>query len=414
MSISERYEDIAHCNRCGFCQTACPVFRSTGVESGVARGRLALLRALIEERLEWTSELEAPLYTCLLCGACTSNCFPAIPTSELVIAARSEYLERVGRSPVHRLLFDQLLPYPRRLHLAARAAAFGKNSGAARLARALGLLRVFGRSFSEAERIVERLPAHPFRDRFKPGTVAGRGERLRTAYFVGCGIDVVDHSAGEATFALLRRISRSVTVLENNCCGLPAWSYGDLPAARRLAGRNLQMLRDVPADVIVSDCSSCTGFLKKYARLFPEGHLLGSAASEVASRCRDLSEIVAADRPSSSPDLRGRRLTFHDPCHASRGQGIVNEPRALLRRIPGVDFVELPEADWCCGGAGSYALSHYGLSMQVLDRKIENLRKSGADMLLTTCPACILQLSHGVRRHGLDAKVEVRHLSEVI
>lgn len=412
MTIAERYEDVAHCNRCGFCQTACPVFRSTGVESGVARGRLALLRALIEHRIEWTPELEDPLYTCLLCGACTGNCFPAIPTSDLVIAARAEYLQRVGRTSVHHLLFDKLLPYPRRLHLAARAAALGKNSGATRLARALGLLRVFGRSFSEAERIVERLPARPFRERVAPGTLAGDGDRRQTAYFVGCGIDVVHPAAGDATLARLRRVNRTVTVLANNCCGLPAWSYGDLDAARRLAGMNLEVLGGAAADVIVSDCSSCTSFLKRYPELFPEGHRLASAARAVAARCRDLSEVLAQEPVEGRSDVRGRRITFHDPCHASRGQRIADPPRRLLRRIPGAEVVELPEADWCCGGAGSYALSHYELSMRVLERKMENVRRTGADLLVTTCPACIVQLSHGVRRHGLT--VEVRHLSEVL
>ena len=128
MGISEYYDEISQCNKCGFCQVACPIFRSTGHESGVARGRLALLRAIIEGRLDWDKELEEPLFDCLGCGACTSNCFPAVPTSELIIKARSEYLEKVYRKPIHRMLFDHLLPYPRRLHLAARAVALSRDT----------------------------------------------------------------------------------------------------------------------------------------------------------------------------------------------------------------------------------------------------------------------------------------------
>jgi glycolate oxidase iron-sulfur subunit len=412
MNVSERYDDIAHCNGCGFCQTACPIFRSTGYEGGVARGRLALLRAVIEGRLEWSPELEEPLYSCLLCGACTSNCFGAIPTAELVTAARAEYLEKVGRKSIHRLLFDTLLPYPRRLHLAARAAALGKNSGASELARALGLLRIFGRDLSRAEAIVDRLPARPFRERFKPGVYDGQGRGRPVAYFVGCGVDVVSHAVGEATLGLLRRFSRSVRVLENNCCGLPAWSYGDLDAARRLAGKHLPLIEAAGADLVVTDCSSCTGFIKKYPELYSESDPRRSLAESVAAKARDVSEWLAAEVVPISRALEGRRVTFHDPCHAVRGQGLGREPRELLRRMSGAEFVELPEADWCCGGAGSYALSHYDLAMQVLDRKMGNLEKTGADLLVTTCPACILQLSHGVRRRGL--KIEVRHLTEVV
>jgi glycolate oxidase iron-sulfur subunit len=298
------------------------------------------------------------------------------------------------------------------LHLAARAVAVGKNSGASQWARALGLLRIFSRSFSQAEEIVEHLPMRPFRDRFKPGVFEGQGRNLRIAYFVGCGIDVVNHSAGEATLALLRRFGRSVTVLGNNCCGLPAWSYGDLAAAHKLAVKNLQVLEHVKADLIVSDCSSCTAFLKKYPELFPETDPQRAASVSVASRARDFAEFLTAEGFLSASSFRGKRLTFHDPCHASRGQRLVKEPRTLLRGIPDSEFVELPEADWCCGGAGSYALSHYELSMKVLDRKVENVRKTGAHTLVTTCPACIVQLSYGVRRHGL--KVDVRHLSQVV
>jgi len=296
--------------------------------------------------------------------------------------------------------------------LAARAAALGKNSGASELARALGLLRIFGRDLSRAEAIVDRLPARPFRERFTPGVYDGQGRGRPVAYFVGCGVDVVSHAVGEATLGLLRRFSRSVRVLENNCCGLPAWSYGDLDAARRLAGKHLPLIEAAGADLVVTDCSSCTGFIKKYPELYPESDPRRSLAESVAARARDVSEWLAAEVVPFSRALEGRRVTFHDPCHAVRGQGLVKEPRELLRRMPGAEFVELPEADWCCGGAGSYALSHYDLAMQVLDRKMGNLEKTGADLLVTTCPACILQLSHGVRRHGL--KVEVRHLTEVV
>jgi glycolate oxidase iron-sulfur subunit len=412
MPISAHYDEIAHCNHCGFCQVACPIFRSTGYEGGVARGRLALLRAVIEGRLQWSPELEEPLYSCLLCGACTSNCFPAIPTADLVTTARSEYLDKVGRKSIHHLLFDKLLPYPRRLHLAARAVALGKNSGVSELARALGLLRIFGRDLSRAEEIVERLPAQPFRARFKPGLYEGQGRSQRVAYFVGCGVDVVSHAAGEATLALLRRHARSVQVLDNNCCGLPAWSYGDLPAAAKLADKNLPVLAAGGIDAIVTDCSSCTGFIKKYARLFPDGDPRQRVAESIAAKARDVSEWLAAEVIACSKGLQGKRVTFHDPCHASRGQGLVKQPRELLQKMPGAEFVELPEADWCCGGAGSYALSHYDLAMQVLARKMENLKKTAADVLVTTCPACIVQLSYGVRRHGL--KVQVRHLTEIL
>jgi glycolate oxidase iron-sulfur subunit len=410
--ISKYYDEISHCNRCGFCQVACPIFRSTGHEGGVARGRLALLRAIIEGRLEWSPEVEEPLFDCLLCGACTANCFPAIPTSDLVIRARAQYLKTVGRKSIHRLLFEQLLPYPRRLHLAARAVALGKNTGVADLAGALGLLKIFGRDLVHANEIVERFPARPLREKIKTGVHHGKGQSLRIGYFVGCGVDIITQEAGRATLQLLKKIGRSIHVLENCCCGLPAWSYGDLKAARKLADRNLAVLNAKEFDVIVTDCSSCAAFLKKYPQLFAEGDWQQPLAAAVSARVKDMVQLIhSMEALGSSPDATVA-VTYHHPCHAARGQGLSAEPGEILNRLPRVEYRPLPEADWCCGGAGSYAFSHYALAQQVLDRKMENLKQTHADLLVTSCPACIMHLSYGVRKHGLNTRV--CHISELI
>jgi glycolate oxidase iron-sulfur subunit len=412
VDIAARYDDISQCNKCGFCQVACPIFRSTGHESGVARGRLALLRAIIEGRLEWDTEIEAPLFDCLLCGACTANCFPAIPTADLVLNARSVYLDRVGRKSIHKLLFEHLLPYPRRLHWAARAVALGKNSGLSDVAQALGLLRIFGPNLSRANEIVDRFPNRAFRDKNKPGVYEGRGALLRVGYFVGCGVDVITQRAGNATLQLLQRMAKEVHVLDNCCCGLPAWSYGDMAAARKLAEKNLDIFTAGDLDVIVADCSSCASFLRKYPIVFPSGHRRHQAAASFKTRVRDMVMLLFEHQTQSTVDREPLTVTYHDPCHASRGQGIVKEPREILKQLPGIEFKELPEADWCCGGAGSYAVSHHALSRQVLDRKMDNLKLTGADLLVTSCPACVIQLSFGVRRHGLNTRV--LHISEII
>ena len=297
MTLSAHYDEIAHCNKCGFCQVACPVFRATGHESGVARGRLALLRAIIEGRLEWSPDIEAPLFDCLLCGACTSNCFPAIPTADLVVQARTEYLARVGRKPVHRLLFDQLLPYPQRLHMAAAAVALGKKTRLSRLAEALGLLRIFGHDFASAQEIVDTFPVKALRDRRPSGAYPGQASHATIGYFVGCGVDIIQQAAGEATVGLLQSSGHTVEILDNCCCGLPAWSFGDIAVARRLAGKNLRHLDVDRYDVVVTDCSSCAAFLKKYPSLFPPGDARRASAETFAAKVRDVTEwLTAIDR----------------------------------------------------------------------------------------------------------------------
>ncbi|MBM4031419.1 MAG: (Fe-S)-binding protein [Planctomycetes bacterium] len=412
MDIAEHYDQIVRCNRCGFCQTACPIFRATGHEAGVARGRLALLRALIEKRIEWSPDLKEPLFACLLCGACTAHCFPAVPTADLLTAARGEFLQKLGRSRLHRILFHRLLPYPRRLRLAARAAALGKRTRLSSVAKALGLLRIFGRDFPRAEAIVESFPRRFLREKIKPGLYEGQGEKLHLAYFVGCGMDIMSPAAAEATMRLLKASAKLVTVLPNCCCGLPAESYGDREAAQKLAAKNLDLLAAAPCDAIVTDCSSCAAFLKKYPALFPESDPRRKEADKLASRTRDLVELLSSSSSRVTRHASGLIVTWHDPCHSSRGQKLVKEPREILKSLPGIEYRELPEADWCCGGAGSYALSHYDLARQVLDRKIDNVVKTGASVLVTSCPACILHLSYGIRLRKLP--IRVCHISELL
>lgn len=411
MTIAEHYDEIARCNRCGFCQVACPIFRATGHEAGVARGRVALVRALVEKRIPWDNELQEPLFNCLLCGACTANCFPGVATAELLVDARAEYLEKVGRQQIHRLLFNHILPYPKRVRMAARAVALSKRSGLSNLADALGLLRAFGRDFPKAQRIVKRLPERAFRDKVRPGVLDGVGQ-LRIGYFVGCGIDALLPDTAEATLHILRSLGRTVEVLDNCCCGLPAITYGDQPAAQAMAEKNVRLLERGEFDAIVTDCSSCASFLKKYPTLFPESDPRRQAAEVQAAKVRDIVQLLPQAAPPPEPKA-GEKLivTYHDPCHACRGQGLAREPRDLLRSLPGVEFRELPEADWCCGGAGSYAVYHYDLSLKVLERKLDNLERTGAHLLVTSCPACITHLSFGIQRRGLP--VRVCHIAEL-
>ncbi len=436
MTVSANYDAIAKCNKCGFCHVACPIFRSTGHESGVARGRLAMLRGIIEERVEWNQEMEDPLFTCLGCGACTTNCFGAVPTADLILNARAEYFDKVGKKPAHRLLFEHLLPYPKRLHLAARAAALGKNTGASKLANALGLLRIFGRDLPKAEGIVEKLPLTSFRGMIKPQTYEGRGNGPRIGYFVGCGVDVIQVDAGKATFESLQKVGKSVTVMNNCCCGLPPWSYGDIDNTKVLAEKNLKAFAETDVDVIVTDCSSCASFLKEYKKVFADEPLKLELIEKTRAKIKDVVEFLYSSKFGES-GAKGAEVvdsyhdahagteavqavlaksgkavvTYHDPCHAVRGQGIKSESRELLKSLPNVEFRELPEADWCCGGAGSYALTHYDLSQKVLDRKINNLKKTEADILVTSCPACMIQLAWGIRKHGL--KTRIFHISEM-
>jgi glycolate oxidase iron-sulfur subunit len=401
-------EELYKCNRCGFCQTRCPIYRITGLESSVARGHFARLQAVLEEGLPLDSAIRESLFSCLMCRACTAECPPAIETDRIIAAARASYVAQ-RQSRLQRLIFRRLLANPRALRRAVRVLGWLQRTRLTAFAKLLRLLPWFDRGLAEAPAMAP-IPKSFLRERLANRRQPAAGPKQVT-YFVGCAIDCAFPEVGEGTLDLLGASGHGVAVAENVCCGLPPYSYGDVESARALARRNLEALRGATG-MIVTDCASCSSFLKSYPQLFaPEDPGRGEAEA-MSSRVRDLSEFLA--EAGLAEGLRPVRavVTYHDPCHLSRYHKVIREPRALLRAIPGLDYRELPEADWCCGGAGSYALTHHDLSMQVLARKMENIRATGAEIVVTPCPACVMQLRYGARKFGVP--VQVMHLTELL
>ena len=399
------YDEVAKCNKCGFCLSTCPVYTITGEERAVARGHNVHLQNLIEGNLEMSQELKAPLFECLLCRACVDNCMSGVMTHENVLRGRSAYMEVLGEPKVLQFVFRKLLPNPKKMDFYVRLAALGKKSRLDRAAKALGFLKWFGRDRDKAVDLIQRLPFRFFKERLDEMGPNPEPVYRQVAYFVGCATNYALPEVGFSTVRVLKAAGCSVEILGNVCCGLPAASYGDHDAFKNLAQRNLDIMANLEAETIVTDCGSCAAFLKEYADLLADDPECGHKAAAVRPKLKALSEYLME---IGLPEFEGRveaRVTYHDPCHMSRYQDLVNEPRDIIRSIPGVEYRELPEADWCCGAAGTYNIAYYGQSMQVLNRKMENVKKTNADILVTTCPACYIQLAYGVRKRGLNCEV---------
>ena len=409
----DAYEESIRCIRCGYCQPTCPTYVITGKENFVARGRNFLARLLFEGEIELTKEFKEPIFECLLCGACNTNCAPIVKTQQIMTAARHAYIQQQGQPPLQRFVFRELLPNPKRMTRLMKLVSLGKRSGISGLAQALRVFGWFGKDIANLEALVKSLPKKFFRERLneiESEEINGQG---KIGYFVGCGINYAFPDVGLATVNLLTRNKFSVEVLDNFCCGLPATGYGDLEAAKSLAKNNIEIIENSGCDIVVSECGSCSSFLTDYQHLLANDEKWAQRAERVAEKIKDIN-VVLSNLPlqyefKSSDSLS---VTYHDPCHLGHYMKITTQPRKLINSVAGIAYTELPESNWCCGGAGTYNISHYDLSMKILQRKMENLRQTGATVMLSSCPGCLVQLSHGVRKFNVP--VTVKHIVQLL
>jgi glycolate oxidase iron-sulfur subunit len=375
---------------------------------------MAIARGLILGQFELSPEVLRALDDCLLCRGCTAHCFPALQTDQVVTAVRQAYMARYGQPAWQRILFRSVLSDSKRLEMAGRMALWARRTGLATLAEKAGILNLVDQRLAVANQVVSPLAAKPFLRGERAHAPTPGQVKHRVGYFVSCGLSFQFPEVVEATLRVLARNGCAITVLDNTCCGRPAHSYGDLEAARDIAKKNVDRLAPAMGlDAIVSECGSCSTFLKEYGSLLKEDAAYAERAATLSKRIQSFSEfLVGIGQNGSLGKLEGT-VTYHDPCHLSnRFAKVTAQPRKLLKALPGVTYKELPEADWCCGAAGSYTFLHHAEATGVLDRKMGNVEKTGATILATECPACMMHLRYGVRRRGLP--MQVKHVSQLL
>ena len=402
----EKPEESAYlnCIRCGLCLAVCPTYREYLKETVSPRGRVALARQGLDGQLELTPNLVEQMYNCFACMACNEICPVGIRPAELVLSMR-HVSEQIAPSKVKSALFGGLIPHPGRMELATLPLRLYEGLGLRRLVYWLGLQRLLPTYLRDLEAMLPRIPQRPLRPSL-PKVTPARGEtRRKVGFFLGCAQNVLFADESQATVRVLARNGCEVTTPEVQCCGMPARGYGRMDLVRDQARHNIEVFERTPADVIVTDCATCGSTLKEYGELFKHDAQWAERAAAFSRKVRDISEYLT-EIPLEKPQgkLSGR-VTYHDPCHLRRAQNVWKQPRALLKMIDGLEVVEMPEANWCCGSAGSQLLTHPATSRKVMDRKMDNLESTGAEMIASGCPGCQMQLQVGVRRHGLKVRV---------
>jgi len=402
---------LLRCNKCGFCLAHCPIYKVTGMEWTTARGRISLLRSALVDKQVDLGELEGAVSNCLTCNACVDDCPAGLQTADIIGAAREEMQKRRGDHGMSRLVFQKLLASPSLMQKATGLLRVADATGVRPALRKTGLTRLIGDP-GKAEAMVPRVARGTGLQRI--ARLAGRIEKpkYRVAYFVGCYAANLAPAEAAATIRILHRHQVEVTVPQFVCCGIPAPAYGDAESARVLARKNIGLASKLDVEAIVTPCASCSSFLKEYGKLLAGDAEWAGKARDFSGKVKDLSEFLVNIGLLTGTGTIDKRVTYHDPCHLARYQKIRQPPRTILKSIPGVEFIELREADMCCGAAGTYGFKNHDLSMKVLARKMGEVERIGPDLVVSSCPACIMQLSFGARRRKLP--VQTLSLVEVL
>lgn len=408
---------VQQCMHCGLCLPTCPTYDATKNERHSPRGRIALMRAIADERLQTSAVFGGEMYFCLGCLACTSACPAGVDYTTLFERARAEVetsrvLAGPRRDAIRWFTIAWLFMDLRRLRTAGRVLRGYQSLGMERLVRSSGVLRLLPSRLQELERMTPRVSSSFSSDSIPEVTPARGTRRFRVAMLLGCAQDILFADVNRDTVEVLARNGCEVhTPRGQSCCGSLHAHNGELDLAMRLARRNIDQFPPGDYDAIISNAGGCGFHLRRYGHLLESDANYAGRAALWDAKLADVQEwLVRIGWAPPGNSRSGREETpltvaYHESCHLSHGQKVVAQPRQLLRSIPGLRLVELAESNWCCGSAGIYNLTQPEMSGRLLERKIGHFRATGATVLATSNPGCQLQLINGLRERGFEARV---------
>jgi len=399
------------CIHCGLCLGSCPTYLETGNENDSPRGRIYLMRALQDGRLPLEAETARHLDLCLGCRACEAVCPSGVQYGALLEHTR-DHVEHHYRRPwfqrfLRRVAIEKVFPFPTRMKLALMPL---------RGLRWMRLDRWLPKFLKDAAALVPRDADGVALEETYPSEAradAASGVRQSVGFVSGCVMPVLFGATNQNSVRLLNRQGVDVKVpRDQGCCGALYAHSGQLEMARECARKNIAAFEAVSVSTIVVNAAGCGSTLKEYGNLLAEDAAWSDRAAAFAAKVKDLSEVLVAE-PGAVSGAAREQVTYHDACHLAHAQRIVREPRQLIRRVAGTGFIELPESDVCCGSAGTYNLTEPAMAERLQSRKVENILRSGATVVVTTNPGCLLQLRAGLERAGAG-HVRVMHLADYL
>ncbi|GMT42075.1 MAG: glycolate oxidase iron-sulfur subunit [bacterium] len=402
--LKDRKKDMDKCVLCGGCHSGCPTYDLSRYEHDSARGKVLLARALLDGEIKPDMNLYEKFDHCLTCMSCAQACPAGADPVNVIIAARSEIYERTAQNKISRLVYEKILPEKQ---------AFSTFAACMSLAlKIYAYLPPVKLPFARGG-VKRKLPdfsVKGIRGSY-PEIIKAEGAKtpiLRVAYFAGCMTDRAFHDTFQAVVDVLSSAGVEVVLPKDEiCCGAPAFFAGDRKSAVLMAKKNVKTFSLNDIDYIVTSCATCGSMLKDFYT-----EILGDSyeVRKFTSRVIDFQQIVSEriwdrlvfKKIGEKPLLK---VTYHDPCHLSRGMKITDPPRDILKRHPCVEYVEMDSASNCCGGAGSFALKYYDDALEIGQSKADSIIKTGAEVVATACPSCRMQLADALNRAGCSADV---------
>jgi glycolate oxidase iron-sulfur subunit len=409
------YEDYSRCVHCGLCLNHCPTYRLWHQEADSPRGRIRQIQLVDQGKMELGESFVTHIDRCLDCRACETACPSGVEYGNLVEMARAQIAQNYKRPlhsrMAHDIVYRRLLPFPGRIATAARLVKFYQRSGLAAAARASGMLRLLG--LQDREQLMPKIDSEFFFGELGKTFPAHGTRRARVAFFAGCIAQVTFSELNRATIRVLQANGCEVVVPgAQGCCGALAAHAGVRDVARDLARANFAAFLAQDLDAIITNAAGCGSTLKEYTHLFPADDTNRDQAERFSKKTRDVTEFLAELGLVAKMQEVPLRVTYQDSCHLAHGQKVREAPRKLIRAVPGVEFVEMPLADQCCGSAGVYNVTETEASLELLALKMEYAKASKAEAIVTANPGCILQLRAGASIHRTGQ--EVLHVVELL
>jgi glycolate oxidase iron-sulfur subunit len=406
--------DLDRCVHCGLCLNACPTYRELRVEMDSPRGRIYQMAQVASGEAEIGPSYIEHIELCLACRGCETACPSGVEYGRLVEAARAEIETKIRRPWrerfIRHMVFRKLLPSRFNLGLAGAVLYLYQASGLKRLVRTLGFLP---RRLGEMESLAPEIETPFFFRYYGQVLAAEHAERYRVAFLGGCIANISFARLNEATVRVLRKNGCEVSIpAAQGCCGALHVHAGMREEARKLARRNIDAILDGNYDAIITNAGGCGSTLKEYGELLEHDPAYAEKARRFSALMKDVTEFLASIE--LNPNLRAAPLvaTYQDSCHLAHGQKVRSAPRKLLASVPGLELREMPLSDLCCGSAGIYNVVHTGMAMALLEKKMASVNGTGAEVIVTANPGCMLQLAAGVRKYGRGQRVA--HVVEIL